>query len=245
MKRILLISTLLTSTALQAAPGVSIYGGGYNWDSDFEGSVSSGGANVDVQDDLGFGKSNQSVIWLGLEHPVPLIPNVRARYFDLNDTASNRLQRTFVFNGEVYVASTRVDSAFELEMLDGTFYYTPVDTNVKLDLGLTVRQMDGFIRLNSILADTRVDIDEMLPLAHGAVRFDVPGTGVYLGGELNAISYNGSSMNDFNARVGWRSDFLLGVEVGYSQINLELDDVSNLTTDLEMGGPYLALSLGF
>lgn len=219
--------------------------GGYNWDTDFSGTVSSGGANIDVEDDLGMGKADQSVIWLGLEHAVPLIPNARIRYFDLYESASNRIQRSFEFNGQTYLASTRVDSELELNMLEGTLYYSPIDSNLKLDLGLTIRHIDGFIRLNSIIADSRLDIDEILPLAHGAVRFDIPGTGAYVGGELNAIKYDGSSMSDYNARVGWRSDFLLGVEVGYSQISLDLDNVSQLTTELDMGGPYLALSLGF
>ncbi|MCK0154097.1 TIGR04219 family outer membrane beta-barrel protein [Alcanivorax sp. S6407] len=246
MKRTLIAtSALLASTALHAAPGLNIYGGGYNWNTDFKGTVSSGPANVDVEEDLGMGQADQSVIWLGIEHPVPLIPNVRARYFDLYESASNRLQRTFIFNDKPYVASTRVDSELELEMLEGTLYYTPIDTSLKLDVGLTIRQIDGYVRLTSIIADSRLNIDEMLPMAHGAVRFDIPSTGAYLGGELNGIKYNGSSMNDYNVRVGWRSDFLLGVEVGYSQINLNLDNVSRLTTDLDMGGPYVALSLGF
>ncbi|MZR62689.1 TIGR04219 family outer membrane beta-barrel protein [Alcanivorax sp. DP30] len=246
MKRTLFATcTLLACSALHAAPGLSIYGGGYNWDTDFSGTVSSGGANIDVEDDLGMGKADQSVIWLGLEHAVPLIPNARIRYFDLYESASNRIQRSFEFNGQTYLASTRVDSELELDMLEGTLYYSPIDSNLKLDLGLTIRHIDGFIRLNSIIADSRLDIDEILPLAHGAVRFDIPGTGAYVGGELNAIKYDGSSMSDYNARVGWRSDFLLGVEVGYSQISLDLDNVSQLTTELDMGGPYLALSLGF
>lgn len=237
--------TLLASTAIHAAPGLSIYGGGYNWDTDFNGTISSGGANIDVEEDLGMGKAAQSVIWLGIEHPVPVIPNARVRYFDLYESASNRLQRSFVFNGQAFVASTRVDSELELEMLEGTLYYTPIDTGLKLDVGLTIRHIEGFVRLNSIIADARVSVDEILPLAHGAARLDIPGTGAYVGGELNAIKYNGSSMSDYNVRVGWRSDFLLGVEVGYSQINLNLDNVSQLTSDLDMGGPYLALSLGF
>lgn len=246
MKRILLAtSALLASTALHAAPGLTLYGGGYNWNADFTGTISSGGANIDVEDDLGMGKADQSVIWLGVEHAVPLIPNVRVRYFDLYESASNHLQRSFEFNGNQYVASTRVDSELELEMLEGTLYYTPIDTTLKLDLGLTVRHVDGFVRLNSFVSDSRLDVDEMLPLVHAAARFDIPSTGAYLGAELNAIKYDDSSMNDYNVRMGWRSDFLLGVEVGYSRINLDLDDVANLTTDLDMGGPYVALSLGF
>jgi len=52
-------------------------------------------------------------------------------------------------------------------------------------------------------------------------------------------------MNDYNARIGWRSDYLLGLELGYSRMNIVLDDVNDLDTDLDIGGPYLAISLSF
>ncbi len=84
MKRAgLLVTTLLVAPLAHAAPGLAIYGGGYTWDTELEGNVASGGANIDVQDDLGFNKADQNVLYLGVEHAVPLIPNVRLRYIDL------------------------------------------------------------------------------------------------------------------------------------------------------------------
>lgn len=246
MKRAgLLAIALLTTPTLHAAPGIAIYGGGYSWDTEFEGTVAAGGGNIDVQEDLGFDEADQSVFYLGLEHAVPVIPNARVRFMDLSDSASNRISRTFTFNGEAFVANTRVDSDFDLDLLDGTLYYSPLDNAVKLDVGLTVRNLDGQLRLNSIAGKTSKSIDETLPLLHVAARANLPATGVYVGAELNTISYDDNKMTDYNARVGWRSDFLLGLELGYSQLDLELDDLSGLDADLDMGGPYLALSLGF
>lgn len=243
----LLITALLLSFApfVQAAPGLAIYGGGYTWDTELEGNVSSGGANVDVQDDLGFNKADQNVLYLGLEHAVPLIPNARLRYIDLSDSASNVISRNFNFNGQTFVANTRVATDFDLEMLDGTLYYSPLNNALKVDLGLTVRRLDGNLRLNSVVGKTTLNIDETLPMLHAGARMQLPVSGVYVGGEVNAISYDGNKMNDYNARIGWRSDFLLGLELGYSRMNIVLDDVNNLDTDLDVGGPYVAISLGF
>ena len=62
MKRAgLLVTALLATPLAHAAPGVAIYGGGYTWDTELEGNVASGGANIDVQDDLGFNKADQNV----------------------------------------------------------------------------------------------------------------------------------------------------------------------------------------
>ncbi|KZY33002.1 hypothetical protein A3754_01375 [Alcanivorax sp. HI0083] len=246
MKRAgLLVTALLATPLAHAAPGVAIYGGGYTWDTELEGNVASGGANIDVQDDLGFNKADQNVLYLGVEHAVPLVPNVRLRYIDLSDSASNIISRSFTFNGQNFVANTRVATDFDLEMLDGTLYYSPLNNAVKVDLGLTLRRLDGELRLNSLAGKTSLSIDETLPMLHAGARAQLPVPGVYVGAELNAIAYDGNKMNDYNARVGWRSDYLFGLELGYSQMNIVLDDVNNLDTDLDVGGPYIAISLGF
>lgn len=246
MKRAgLLVTTLLVAPLAHAAPGLAIYGGGYTWDTELEGNVASGGANIDVQDDLGFNKADQNVLYLGVEHAVPLIPNVRLRYIDLSDSASNFITRTFTFNGQTFNKRSIVATDFDLEMLDGTLYYSPIDNALKVDLGLTVRRMDGDLRLSSRLGNTALSINETLPMLHAGARAQLPVPGVYVGGEINAISYDGNKMNDYNARIGWRSDYLLGLELGYSQMNIVLDDANNLDTDLDVGGPYFAISLGF
>lgn len=246
MKRAgLMVTTLLVAPLAHAAPGLAIYGGGYTWDTELEGNVASGGANIDVQDDLGFNKADQNVLYLGVEHAVPLIPNVRLRYIDLSDSASNFITRTFTFNGQTFNKGSIVATDFDLEMLDGTLYYSPIDNALKVDLGLTVRRMDGDLRLSSRLGNTALSINETLPMLHAGARAQLPVPGVYVGGEINAISYDGNKMNDYNARIGWRSDYLLGLELGYSQMNIVLDDANNLDTDLDVGGPYFAISLGF
>ena len=122
----------------------------------------------------------------------------------------------------------------------------PNDPDVyTLDTGLTVRKMEGYLHLNSLNSDARIDVDEIVPMLHLGARANLPVPGVYVGGEINAIEYDGSGINDFDVQVGWRSDYLIGIEVGYSYLQLDLEDVSSLDTDLEMGGPYLALSIGF
>ena len=242
----LLVTALLTTASFaHAAPGLTIYGGGYTWDTELEGDVASGGANIDMQDELGFDETDQNVLYLGVEHVVPQLPNVRLRYIDLSDSASNIISNNFEFNGQTFVANTRVATDFDLEMIDGTFYYSPLNNAIKVDLGLTVRRMDGDLRLDGPTEGTSLSINETLPMLHGGVRAELPLSGLYVGGEVNAIAYDGNRMNDYSARVGWRSDYLLGLELGYSRMNIVLDDVDDLDTDLDIGGPYLAISLSF
>ena len=144
MKKITLMAGLAALSAAplaQAAPLVDVYAGGYAWSPDTSGSIASGSNDIDMEDDLGFDDSDQTVLYVGLEHAVPLVPNVRLRYMDLSDDASNTLVNPITFNGETFAGD--VNSDYDMEMLDGTFYWSPLDNVVKLDLGLTVRQMDA------------------------------------------------------------------------------------------------------
>jgi outer membrane protein len=246
MKRIsLLAAGLLAAPLAWSAPGIAVYGGGYSWDTEFEGTVASGGEDIRMQDDLGFDEANQQVLYLGVEHAVPLIPNVRVRSLDLSDDASNRLQRNITFNGRTFLATTEVATDIDLDILDGTLYYTPLDNALKVNLGVTVRKIEGSINLDNLLVSTTKNFDETLPMLHASGRLNLPVPGVYVGGEIDTISYDGNTLRDLTARIGWRSDFLLGVELGYKHMDLKLDDVSVLDADLDMGGPYLAASLSF
>lgn len=248
MKKMTLMAGLAALSAApfaQAAPLVDVYAGGYAWSPDTSGSIASGSNDIDMEDDLGFDDSDQTVLYVGLEHAVPVLPNVRLRYMDLSDDASNTVVSPITFNGELLAGN--LASEYDMEMLDGTFYWSPLDNVVKLDLGVTVRQMDAdfTIRSQTVGNVASESASETFPLAHGAVRANLPLTGVYVGGEINAIEYDGSGMRDFDAYIGWQSDFLLGVKAGYSRLEVELDDVSGLDSDIEIGGPYLAATFRF
>jgi len=248
MKKITLMAGLAALSAApfaQAAPLVDVYAGGYAWSPDTSGSIASGSNDIDMEDDLGFDDSDQTVLYVGLEHAVPVLPNVRLRYMDLSDDASNTVVSPITFNGEILAGN--LASEYDMEMLDGTFYWSPLDNVVKLDLGVTVRQMDAdfTIRSQTVGNVASESASETFPLAHGSVRANLPLTGVYVGGEINAIEYDGSGMRDFDAYIGWQSDFLLGVKAGYSRLEVELDDVSGLDSDIEIGGPYLAATFRF
>lgn len=241
-----LAAALLAATSVaQAAPLVDIYGGAYTWDTEFEGTVASGGDQIDMEEDLGFDESDQNVFYLGVEHAVPVVPNVRVRYMSLSDSATNTLIRPITFNDRIFTGE--VDSDFDLEFLDGTLYYSPLplDNILKVDVGLTVRRLDGRVQISGLGISAEEKASATFPLAHAAARLKLPLTGVYVGGEVNAISYDGSNMSDYHVKLGWKSELPFGVEVGYSQLDVELDDVSDLDADLEIGGPYIAASLSF
>ncbi|MBZ2189870.1 TIGR04219 family outer membrane beta-barrel protein [Alcanivorax sp. JB21] len=246
MRKTLMAAGLVAlAPAAQSAPLIDVYAGAYTWNASLSGTIASGNDDIDMKDDLGYGRERQNVLYFGLEHVVPMVPNVRLKHMVMSDSSRNTIERSFQFGGGTFVITDEVQSEFDLDMTDLTLYYTPLDNVVKLDVGLNVRRVDADFRMRSGGDDGRETAKETFPMLHLAARGNLPFSGLYAGAEINAIRYDGSRVEDYTVKAGWVSDFLLGVELGYSQFNVELDDVSGLDTDLEFGGPYLALSLTF
>jgi outer membrane protein len=131
-------------------------------------------------------------------------------------------------------------------MTDATFYYSPLNNWVSLDLGITARHLDAAVEIEGQTTNERAEgsADMTIPMGYAALRFDAPLTGVYASGEIHAISYDDNKMRDVRAVVGWQPVDLLAIEAGYQQLSLEFDD-GDLAGDLEFDGPFVAASLRF
>lgn len=248
MKKIILTALLAgMASAASAAPLVDVYGGVYTWKAKTSGTLGTHNEDkVDMKGDLNFDSDNTTVMYLGIEHFVPLVPNVRLRHMGLKDSASAQLSQGITIDGKNL--SSDVHSKYDIDMTDLTLYYTPWKTLVKIDAGLTVRQLDAKFSVAEVggtNTSANLSVKETIPLLHLGVSAKLPFTGFYAGAEANHISYSSNRFGDYHAKIGWRSSFLLGVEAGYSQVSLKLDDVSDVDSNLDWKGPYVALSLSF
>lgn len=244
-KACMALGLTLLAPAAYSAPLVDIYAGAYSWNAELSGTVSSGGDDISFDRDLDFDKTRENVLYIGLEHPIPVLPNVRLRHSEVSDSARNTLSRQITFGGETFNIADAVSSSYDLEMTDLTLYYSPLNNWVKLDLGLNVRRLEAEFNIASSTDSARESASETIPMLHLAARGNLPFSGFYAGGEVNVVSYDGSKLQDTNVYLGWTSDFLLGVQVGYNRLDLELDDVSDLDSDFSLKGPYLALTFTF
>jgi outer membrane protein len=235
---------LMVSGAASAAPLIDIYAGAYTGYTSLSGDVAGGGREASVDGELGYDKARQTVVYLGIEHPVPVLPNARLRFTSLSESANGTVTEDYTFGNVTFSQSENVASRFDLDYTDLTLYYTPLDLAVKLDVGLTVRHLNADFRIASNTQSAEESITATIPMLHLGAYGKLPLTGFYANGEVNAIGYSGDTFMDMRAGIGWRSDFLLGVELGYTRTTLDFD-IDDLKTDLAIGGPYLALSLSF
>lgn len=244
MKKMMLAAVILGAAPLaQAAPLVDVYAGANYWHPDTSGTIASGGRNIDMHNDLGYDRSSQSNIYVGLEHPIPVLPNVRLSYMDLSDSANGTLVKPIVFDNHAFAGN--VHSSYDLKMLGGTFYWSPLNNWLKLDLGVTVRHIQADFKIQGTGQHAEKNINKTFPMAHLALEADLPASGAYVGGSLDGVSYNGNSLKDYDVHVGWRSDALLGLRAGYRRMELKLSNVGGVDADLKVGGPYVGLTLNF
>ena len=75
--RSLLIVAITLSPLTAAADIVGLTIGGGSWQASPEGSI--GRSDIDLESTLNLDEQNNQFIFIALEHPVPLLPNIRVR----------------------------------------------------------------------------------------------------------------------------------------------------------------------
>ncbi|MGM0773815.1 TIGR04219 family outer membrane beta-barrel protein [Marinobacter sp.] len=235
----------LGGSLIIAAPVASadVLGVGANisyWDSDLSGDAGKNNDVVDVENDLDLDSDTNANLSAYFEHPVPLLPNVRLNYTRIEQSGRGEISTQFD------QVSGEVDSDFDLDQFDVTLYYEVLDNWVNLDLGLTARNLDGELIVRETRTGGQVsqtDVSGVVPMGYLAARFDLPLTGVSVGGEANLISFDGDSVYDYNA-YGQYQLSLLQLRAGYRQISIDYED-SDDRLDIELGGPFVSAGLTF
>lgn len=213
------------------------------WDSDLSGKAASNNDVVDVENDLNLDSDSNANASLYLEHPVPLLPNVRLNYTVIEQSGRGELG-TSGFVG--IPGSVEVQSDFDLDQLDLTLYYEVLDNWVNLDLGITARDLSGELIVQEVgggLAANETTVDAVIPMGYLAARFDLPLTGVSVGAEGNFISFDGDSLHDFNA-YGQYEISLIQLRAGYRQMAIDYEDGDD-RLDVEIGGPFVSAGVSF
>jgi len=215
------------------------------WQQDYAGQVQDGADSLSLQQTLGYDDDSGLSVYFVLEHPVPLLPNVRLQRTELDTSAVKALNAQVEFDGEVYLVGADVTSALDLSHTDATLYYEVLDNLVSLDVGLTVRKFDGGIKLSAAGASSGGDLDDIVPLVYAAARVDLPFTGLYAAVDVNALSSGDASLVDYEASLGMELAMGLGLKLGYRNFDLDYEDDPDEKADVQVSGLFLGAFLSF
>ena len=242
---------LATCCLLAGLPGMasadilSFAIGGGVWNETPEGSItkphSVPTSTVDAKNTLFWTEESQGYLFATLEHPIPILPNVRLMYTSLDHSGNGNVP--FDFDGESF--SGNIANDFSIEETDLLLYYEVLDNVVSLDLGLNIRLLDiTYNIVDDNGNNTNGSVSGAVPMIYGLVGGS-PWPGVLLSAEANYMAYSGSTLSDFNAKISYTTDFFVGVEAGYRTQTIELDDVDDTNANLDFKGPFIGAYVKF
>lgn len=225
--------TLVLAIALATAPTsvladtvFGIYAGGQVWNANSEGQYAAGSSlpGFDLEDE------SHSSYYIALEHPVPLIPNIKVRQNSLETKGS------FTAN--------------DFSHRDYILYYEIFDNDlVSFDIGINAMDFDGYV--SPRVSDTfgHQDLSVIVPTVYAAARVGIPATDWTFFADVSALSVKDSKVQDAQVGVEYRLVENLAVDInlnaGYRHSVIELDDVDEVYSDVTFKGPFLGLEVHF
>jgi len=244
MKKLPLVLALSLLTPLAHADRVlGLHAGVGSWLSDYDGKA--GDPSITLSE-LGVKEHYNNYFYVAIEHPIPFLPNIRLTQTKIKSSQTGTVTKTFSIGDTTYAANESVKSDFDLSHRDATFYYQLLDNWINLDLGVTARQFDGYVRAESATSNEKLDVDLTAPMLYAKAQFDLPFTGLSAGVEGNYTSYQDNSLNDYTAKLTYLFDAAVdvGVEVGYRRMSIKISD-NDLKANMTLKGPYAALIAHF
>lgn len=242
MKKLVFI--ILSSTYLFADTiGGEIVLGGYSHSLEGTSKYHSSDS-IDFVDTLGFSSAQDIFFKAYIEHPFPLVPNVKLSYQALSHSAKS-LVSLFSW-GEIQNFTGNIDNSVHLSYTDVTLYYELLDNWIELDGGLTFRSIEGDMSIKTRFISDSISYEEILPLLYGKGRFHIPSTDVSFQAEINFMPLGDTSTYDLEFSARYTFMLGLGIELGYKSFYIQSDTlVKDMDTKMEFTGPYASVSWDF
>jgi outer membrane protein len=252
MKKSLLALGLCSSLACLSAQAdtlLGLYAGAQGWNMETVGGFSDDGINTQFT----FNDKSKSSFYVAFEHPVPLLPNIKLQKTNLDSKGEVVLAGNFTFNGQLFTVNTDVISDIDLDSTDIILYYELFDNDlISFDVGINGKNIEGslFVVAND---DPTLNAEEsfsgIVPMLYSRIAVGIPATGfgAYIEGSL--LSFDDQTLSDYQAGVTYTLMDNLAIDmtlqVGYRSMNLELDDLDGIYSDLEFSGAFAGLEVHF
>ena len=243
MKKIILSTVCASLLAVSAqADFIGAEAGMAIWGAKTSGSIKgsvSGESNIDMENDFGYGsRTANSFIWAYIDHPVPLLPNIKIQQTNFTDDGSKN--NSITFDGTTY--NGNVKSELTLDQTDIIAYWRLLDNWVNFDLGFNIKTIDGNVKINATGSqETNKAFKATVPMLYAKARFDLPFSGLSAEADMSTISYSGNKFTDVKAGLVYQTSFGLGANIGIRTESLKIDDIDDFNSNLTISGAYFGV----
>lgn len=225
------LATLANADLLEFGVGAGVWNAKPSGEAEYK--KSGVGDRFDIKDDTGLSSATKPYVWAFLKHPIPLVPNVKLEH---SSFASDATKDTNIeFGGHTFSTSTKTE--LSLSQLDAILYYTLPIPLVDIDLGIGAKAVSGDISMSSAGVSEKADLGVVLPIAYGAVRFDIPATSAGVEADIKYIGYDKSHFSDLRFKADYKiidSVIKLGIEAGYRAQNIVIKDISGVDAEVDI-----------
>ncbi len=254
----LALTALLTASTLHADMlggeiSLGMYSHSPSGSASYTESFTGIGTSADLEDTLHWSDAEDIMFKAYFEHPLPFIPNIKFGFSNLSHDGQGEVTE-FRWGG-IELPQGEIASSLDLNMYDLTLYYELLDNWVEVDAGLTLRYIEGNIAVNTLatfssfsttVTSESTDFDTFIPMLYGKARFNIPSTDISLQLEANAISYEESTLYDYELSARYTLALGLGLEGGYKSIHIESEDLTDgLKADIDFSGFYASVVWDF
>ena len=245
LSRLGLLATLTAAPVIASADIAGLSAGVGAWQSSPSGTL--GSTSISLENTLNFDEENSNYLFIALEHPIPLLPNLRLSRTSLEWAGQGTVPAGTRLDEVVFPIDQAVAAELDLSHTEVTFYYEVLDNVIDLDLGLTARMFDGEASLIGATQQERVELDAVIPMLYGKAGIDLPFSGLSAAVSGNWINVNEFHLIDWSAELNY--DFSIaptleaGLSIGYRSMLIEIDDQDELQSDAEFDGLFIGLRL--
>ncbi|MEP1448743.1 MAG: TIGR04219 family outer membrane beta-barrel protein [Paraglaciecola sp.] len=252
MKKTALTLGLIVSSAsftVQADTLLGLYVGAQGWNMQTSGGFSSDGTNANFD----FEDQTNTNLYAAFEHPVPLIPNIKIQRTVMDTSGETTLNSQYTFGDEVYADNTDVLADVQLTTTDFILYYELFDNDlISFDVGINAKQIEGELLVtekDNTSTSSRESFSGPVPMVYSRLAIGIPFSGFGAFVEGSFLNIDDHTLSDYQAALTYSLMENLAVDVtfqlGYRAVELELDDLDDIYSNLEFKGVYAGLEVHF
>ncbi|NIA12412.1 MAG: TIGR04219 family outer membrane beta-barrel protein, partial [Nitrospiraceae bacterium] len=184
---------------------------------------------------------------------------IRVAYTPMKFTGSGKVNESYSFGKIIVNAKDRIDAKLRANQVDLTLAYdipfvqTATREKLNIDAGANVKIIDGYLRVND---ETRNEEDSKsrtipVPMAYVSGCFK-PVNFASISASGNWIGYSGNQFYDVSGEAKVYPLMMtnskassLFVGAGYRYQRLKIDDVSDVSSDVKVKGPFVEAGFEF
>lgn len=249
MKKLFIIPFLFSLFILPSTASAElVIVSGNSWDYEVSGKIRDSGTvtdEIDLDTDLFLRDDSETFLLAYIEHPLPLLPNIRLGSTSLDINGSGTANINLNYNGTTINANVAATTNLNLDHTEIGLYWNILDNVVGVDLGINAKFFDGRVNITDGTTTASSVFDETIPMLYAGVQIELP-YGLQLAGDFSYLSFDGSSFTDTLIRLRYTSDYLLGVEIGYRNFVIDYEDTNaNEYANIDISGTYIGLHFAF